>query len=54
MLIICNLTKDEAVFESEYILNNQDLLLSNYNDHNNIDERTCKLRPYEARLYKVK
>ena len=54
MLIICNLTKDEAVFESEYILDNQDLLLSNYNDHNNIDERTCKLRPYEARLYKVK
>lgn len=54
MLIICNLTKDEAVFESEYILNNQDLLLSNYNDHNNIDERTCKLRPYEARLYKIK
>lgn len=54
MLIICNLTKDEAVFESEYTINNQDLLLSNYNDHNNIDERTCKLRPYEARLYKVK
>lgn len=54
MLIICNLTKDEAVFESEYILDNQDLLLSNYNDHNNIDERTCKLRPYEARLYKIK
>ncbi|MDD6769718.1 MAG: alpha-glucosidase [Inconstantimicrobium porci] len=54
MLIICNLTKDEAVFESEYTINNQDLLLSNYNDHNNIDERTCKLRPYEARLYKIK
>lgn len=54
MLIICNLTKDEAVFESEYILDNQDLLLSNYNDHNNIDERTYKLRPYEARLYKIK
>ena len=54
MLIICNLTKDEAVFESEYTINNQDLLLSNYNDHNNIDERTYKLRPYEARLYKIK
>ena len=53
-LIICNLTKDEAIYKyKSYALGYENLVLSNYpvDQHNKISK--FALRPYEARMYKI-
>ena len=52
-LIMCNLTKEEATFESEYTLDDAKLILSNYKEAKLENPTTCHLKPYEARLYKI-
>ena len=53
-IVIVNLSQDEAKYNYDEDLNYQGLLLSNYkvDEHSLIKEFT--LRPYEARLYKLK
>ena len=53
-LIICNLTKDEAIYKyKSYALGYENLILSNYpvEHHDNISK--FALRPYEARMYRI-
>lgn len=50
-LIICNLSSKEALFESEIVLKDEDLVLTNYKEASR-DEH-C-FRPYEAKLYRIK
>ncbi|MFL7796230.1 alpha-glucosidase [Clostridium chauvoei] len=54
-IIITNLSEKNVKYSyNKAILNSSKLLLSNYNVQEHGDITECDLRPYEARLYKVK
>ncbi|MYL49581.1 alpha,alpha-phosphotrehalase [Halobacillus litoralis] len=50
-LVIANLTKNTAAFESSYKLNSSDLILSNLIVDKHVDETSFTLKPFEARVY---
>ncbi|MDD6795055.1 MAG: alpha-glucosidase [Clostridiaceae bacterium] len=51
-LVICNLTRENAHFELNLMLDKHEVLLNSYEKEFNEDEQNI-LRPYEARLYKI-
>lgn len=54
VIVICNLTASEAVYEYEdEKLKYDGLVLNNYEVHNHEDTRTIVLKPYETRMYLV-
>lgn len=54
VVVICNLTEKETVYEYKNIeLNYDGLLLSNYDVDPHSDTTSFVLRPYEARMYKI-
>ena len=53
-IVICNLTNEEASYSYEELdLNYEGLLLSNYKMEDHGDLKELKLRPWEARLYRI-
>ncbi|MGR9048415.1 glycoside hydrolase family 13 protein [Halobacillus faecis] len=50
-LVMANLTKNTAAFESSYDLNSKDLILSNLIVDKHVDETSFTLKPFEARVY---
>ncbi|WP_226536876.1 glycoside hydrolase family 13 protein [Fictibacillus halophilus] len=54
VVVITNLSKKEAVFETELSLNAENLLLSNEEVAAHGDMTSISLKPYEARVYRVK
>lgn len=54
VVVITNLSKKEAVFETELSLNAENLLLSNEEVAAHGDVTSISLKPYEARVYRVK
>lgn len=54
VVVITNLSKKEAVFETELSLNSENLLLSNEEVAAHGDVTRISLKPYEARVYRVK
>lgn len=54
VVVITNLSKKEAVFETELSLNSENLLLSNEEVSAHGDMTHITLKPYEARVYRVK
>lgn len=54
VVVICNLKDTDALYEyNEFDLSYDNLLLSNYDVKHHDDTAMIKLKPYEARLYKV-
>lgn len=54
VIVICNLTASEAVYEYEdEKLKYDGLVLNNYEVHNHEDTTTIVLKPYETRMYLV-
>lgn len=54
VIVICNLTASEAVYEYEdEKLKYDGLVLNNYEVHNHEDTTTIALKPYETRMYLV-
>ncbi|MDR7073970.1 glycoside hydrolase family 13 protein [Fictibacillus barbaricus] len=53
VVVITNLSKSEAVFESELLLNSENLLLANLDTTGHDDLTSIILQPYEARVYRV-
>ncbi|WP_347548267.1 alpha-glucosidase [Pseudalkalibacillus hwajinpoensis] len=53
VLVMTNLSTEPAVFKSEFILNDEQLLLSNYTVKENA-QNSVELKPYEARVYRIK
>ncbi|ANX14287.1 glucohydrolase [Fictibacillus arsenicus] len=54
VVVITNLSKKEATFESTLTLNAENLLLANEEVEAHVDMTTISLNPYEARVYRVK
>jgi alpha-glucosidase len=54
VVVITNLSKKEAVFETELSLNSENLLLANEEVAAHGDVTHISLNPYEARVYRVK
>jgi alpha-glucosidase len=54
VVVITNLSKKEAVFETELSLNSENLLLANEEVAAHVDVTSFSLKPYEARVYRVK
>lgn len=54
VVVITNLSKKEAVFETELSLNSENLLLANEEVAAHGDVTRISLKPYEARVYRVK
>ncbi|MGA4721989.1 glycoside hydrolase family 13 protein [Fictibacillus nanhaiensis] len=54
VVVITNLSKTEAKFKTELKLNANDLLLANKEIATHDDVTSVTLRPYEARVYRVK
>ncbi|MDF2614021.1 MAG: alpha-glucosidase [Clostridia bacterium] len=52
-LIICNLSDKEAAFSADFFLREKQLLLNSYPKEDIKHVSDSKLRPYEARLYKI-
>ncbi|WBL17686.1 glycoside hydrolase family 13 protein [Sutcliffiella sp. NC1] len=52
LLVVCNFYGDEAVFNGNYSFDNAELLISNYEGNENINNMT--LRAYETRVYLLK
>ncbi|MBX0357948.1 alpha-glucosidase [Halobacillus sp. Nhm2S1] len=50
-IVIANLTKNTAAFESSYKLNSKDLILSNLIVDKHVDETSFTLKPFESRVY---
>ena len=53
-LVICNLTEKEAHFQLDFELDKYEILLSNIENESNGEIEKTILKPYEARLYKLK
>ncbi len=53
-LVICNLTEKEAHFQLDFELDKYEILLSNIENESNKEIGKTILKPYEARLYKLK
>ena len=53
VVVITNLSKSDAVFESELPLNSENLLLANLDTTGHDDLTSITLQPYEARVYRV-
>ncbi len=53
VLIMCNLCVEERSFQVDYLLESNQLLLSNYEVEPHGPSHAIKLRAYEARLYKL-
>lgn len=52
VLVITNLSTDSAVFKSEFIIDEDQLLLNNY-EVNHVSNESIVLKPYEARVYRL-
>ncbi|GEN53470.1 glycoside hydrolase family 13 protein [Halobacillus faecis] len=50
-IVIANLTKNTAAFQSSYKLNSKDLILSNLIVDKHVDETRFTLKPFESRVY---
>ncbi|MPQ44014.1 glycoside hydrolase family 13 protein [Clostridium tarantellae] len=50
-LILCNLSNEEAKFNSKLELNSKNILISNYKVSDHYNTKNITLKPYEARLY---
>jgi alpha-glucosidase len=53
VVVITNLSKSDATFESELTLNSENLLLANLDAADHDDVTSINLKPYEARVYRV-
>mgnify|MGYP002655610332 FL=1 len=54
VVVITNLSTEEASFEAEFKLSNNQLLLNNYPVETHEDMDSFTLKPYEARVYRLK
>ena len=52
VLVITNLSTEPAVFKSEFIIGEDQLLLNNY-EVNHVSNESIVLKPYEARVYRL-
>ncbi|NHM30179.1 glycoside hydrolase family 13 protein [Neobacillus terrae] len=54
VIVIANLTKNDAVFKADgIILSHENLLLNNYSVEEHHDLEKLELKPYEARVYRL-
>ncbi|QTC43553.1 alpha-glucosidase [Bacillus sp. V3] len=54
MLVVTNLSTEDAVCELDFKVSSENLLLSNYAVEAHTPESVLSLKPYEARVYRVK
>ncbi|WP_394175342.1 glycoside hydrolase family 13 protein [Guptibacillus hwajinpoensis] len=52
VLVVTNLSTEPAVFKSEFIIDEDQLLLNNY-EVNHVSNESIVLKPYEARVYRL-
>ncbi|KAB2332423.1 glycoside hydrolase family 13 protein [Bacillus mesophilum] len=53
VVVITNLSMEEATFTSEFTLNQEKILLHNYRDILHEPTKEISLKPYEARVYRI-
>lgn len=51
LFVVCNLSEENRMFDTEYALQQGEVVLANYENGKEVHNH---LRPYEARLYKLK